>query len=107
MLPSGKGFVHDATVVLVPGGDSDAPGAALAVGRCGHREHDAPRALAPHHTGTAILGGRLRLRTLLVVEPEPEGAVRRRIDAARRISRLADPDGVITHPQLPSSRYAP
>jgi hypothetical protein len=62
--------------------DDRAPGGAITVALCGHREHDPPCPLAPHHTAVTRDGSTVRLRVLYATEPHRVGEVRRRIDAA-------------------------
>jgi hypothetical protein len=73
-------YAHQAT--LVPGPDTNAPGAAITTALCGHWEHEPPCPLAPHHIATHPDGDRLRLRILFATEPHRVDEVRARIDAA-------------------------
>lgn len=98
-----KAFAHDASLQLAPGGDDGAPGAAITVALCGHWEHEPPCPLAPHHTHAERVEDELRLRTLFAVEPQLEGEVRRRIDAALASSQLVGPDGATTRWRLRST----
>ena len=75
-------YAHQATVVLAPGTDPGAPGAAITVALCGHPEHAAPCPLAPHHTTSEPTGEAFRLRVLFATEPEKSEEVRRRIEGA-------------------------
>jgi hypothetical protein len=76
-------YVHQATLVLTPGTDPGAPGAAITAALCGHPEHQPPCPLAPHHTAVTTGGdGESRLRVLFATEPDHVDGVRARIDAA-------------------------
>jgi hypothetical protein len=79
-------YAHQATIVLTPGTDPGAPGAAITVALCGHWEHEPPCPLAPHHTASSPVDepddDRLRLRVLFATEPNRAEEVRGRIDAA-------------------------
>jgi hypothetical protein len=98
-----RAFAHDAIVRLDPGGEEDAPGAAITVALCGHWAHEPPCPLAPHHTRAEASGDGLHLRTLFVAEPELEGTVRERIDAALQSGAVTGPSEVHTTWQLASS----
>lgn len=103
MRPVRHAFAHVAVVRLAPGGDDGGPGAAITVALCGHWEHEPPCPLAPHHTRAERSGDALRLRTLFVVEPELEGTVRERIDAALRLGAVTGPGEVHTTWELSGS----
>ena len=75
-------YAHDAVIVPAPGTDPGAPGAAVTTALCGHRRHEPPCPLAPHHTTAEPDGDRLRLRILFATEPDRVDEVRARIDAA-------------------------
>jgi hypothetical protein len=98
-----QAYAHDAVVVLDPGGDHRALGAAITVALCGHWEHPPPCPLAPHHTATHRRGDVVRLRVLFAAEPAAEAEVRARIEAALATDRLDGPDGVTTRWQLRSA----
>ena len=98
-----RAFAHDAIVRLAPGGEDDAPGAAITVALCGHWEHEPPCPLAPHHTRAEPSEDGLRLRTLFVAEPALEGTVRERVDAALQSGAVTGPGGVHSTWQLASS----
>lgn len=88
-------FAHDAVVVMPPGNDIGAPGAAITVALCGHWDHEPPCPLAPHHTGAERDGDVVRLRVLFAAEAGDEPEVRRRIDHALTKSQLVTPDGTV------------
>jgi hypothetical protein len=89
-----QAFAHEAILDLAPDADPRAPGAAITVALCGHWEHQPPCPLAPHHTEADRVGDEVRLRVLFAAEPELEGTVRERIDAALADGQLSGPDGV-------------
>ncbi|MGW7386276.1 hypothetical protein [Streptomyces sp. NPDC054794] len=99
-----QAFVHEAVVLMEPGGDVGAPGAAVTVALCGHWEHEPPCPLAPHHTTATRSGDELRLRVLFVAEPGSEAEVRSRIETALSRPGFDGPDGVTTRWQLRSAR---
>jgi hypothetical protein len=101
--PMRQAFAHDAVVVLEPGGDAQALGAAVTVALCGHWEHEPPCPLASHHTAAEPSGAEVRLRVLFAGEPAVEPEVRRRIQAALEGGRLEGPDGVTTRWALRSA----
>jgi hypothetical protein len=71
-----------------------APGAAVAVGLCGHWNHEPPCPLAPHRVSVDEHDGELRMRILFAAEPDTEGEVRQLIDQALSgswSSRMASP----------------
>ena len=80
-------YAQDAELMLRPGADDRAPGAAITVALCGHWEHQPPCPLAAHHTATDRAGEVLRLRVLFAAEPADEAEVRGRIEAALRAGR--------------------
>ena len=77
-----QAYAHDALLVMAAGADDRAPGGAITTALCGHWEHEPPCPLAPHHTGSAREGDRLRLRILFATEPHRVDEVRGHIDAA-------------------------
>ncbi|TDB86046.1 hypothetical protein E1264_19290 [Actinomadura sp. KC216] len=95
-----QAFAHEAVVVMDPGEDIRAPGAAITVALCGHWEHRSPCPLAPHHTDARRSGTRVRLRVLFASEPAREAEVRTRIEQALSESTLTSPDGIATHWRL-------
>jgi hypothetical protein len=101
--PLKRSYVHQASLVLDPGADPRAPGAAITVELCGSWEHTPPCPLAPHHTGYEQDGTELRLRTVFAADPSAEEEVRRRIDKALASGFLAGPDGVKSGWSLRSS----
>ena len=96
-------YAHDAVVLLDPGGDERAVGAAITVELCGGWEHPPPCPLAPHHTRSHLTDGLVRVRVLFATEPEREAEVRAGIDAALGRGGLTGPDGVRTNWQLHDS----
>jgi hypothetical protein len=98
-----KAFVHEALLVMEPGADERAPGAAVTVALCGHWEHEPPCPLASHHVQADAAEGELRIRVLFACEPEAEGEARRRIDRALS-GRWPFPDGFTTPWQMRKSR---
>jgi hypothetical protein len=97
-------YAHDAVVILDPGGDCRALGAAITVALCGHWDHEPPCPLAPHHTDTTPADDdTLRLRVLFAAEPEDEHRVRELITQALSSERLTGPDGRVTTWKLMSS----
>ncbi len=77
-------FAHEASLVLEPGADPAAPGAAVTVALCGHWEH--PGACRwPHHTAVARdARPHLDVRVVFACDPVEEGDVRGRVVAALR-----------------------
>jgi hypothetical protein len=97
-------YAHDAVLILDPGGDARAPGAAITIALCGHWDHEPPCALAPHHTRAAPTGdGALQLRVLFATDPADETRVRSLIGQALASGRLTGPDGRVTRWLLTSS----
>jgi hypothetical protein len=96
-------FAHEAVLAMDHDADLRAPGGAVTVALCGHWEHEPPCPLAPHHTAAERVDGEVRIRTLFVVEPDQEAAVRERIDAGLGAGTLTGPDGTTTHWRLRSS----
>ncbi|MBN6052428.1 hypothetical protein JYK22_10840, partial [Nonomuraea sp. RK-328] len=99
-----EAFVHEATIVMESHGDVRAPGAAVTVALCGDWEHEPPCPIAPHHTAADRRGGTVHLRVLFAAEPEAEGEVRDRIDAALALGALEGPDGGTTRWRLLDAR---
>lgn len=97
-------FAHDAALIMGPGADLAAPGAAVTVALCGHWKHEPPCPRAPHHTSAARTGDEVWVRILFAAEPDVEGVVRERIDSALSSGRLLGPTGVLTSWQLRSSQ---
>ena len=100
-----KAFAHNAELLMAQTGDTGAPGAAITVALCGHREHQ-PCPLAPHHSHANREGDTVHVRTLFVVEPGKANAVHHRIDEALRGGEMCGPDGVTTHWELRRSEHA-
>lgn len=98
-----EGFVHEAVLIMEPGTDIRAPGAAITVELCGHWQHSPPCPVAPHHTLASRAGREVRVRTLFAAEPAVAGTVRQRIDRALSGGHLHGPDGVTTRWQLRTS----
>ncbi|CAJ62220.1 hypothetical protein FRAAL3577 [Frankia alni ACN14a] len=88
-------FAHEFVLVLAPGGDERAPGAAITAALCGHWDHPPPCPLASHHTAIANEHGTLRLRTLFATEPDRADEVRARMTTALAAGHLpvAHPPG--------------
>jgi hypothetical protein len=101
-----QAFAHDADLVMVPDGDTGAPGAAITVALCGHWEHQPPCPLAPHHSRADREGDTVHVRTLFVTEPEQADGVHRLIDEALRGGELCGPDGVTTRWELRTTEAA-
>jgi hypothetical protein len=97
-------FAHEAILVMEPGADLRAPGAAITVALCGHWDHQPPCPLAAHHTRAERVGDEVHLRTLFAAEPDTEHVVRQRIDHALSGGELDGPDAVVTRWQLRTSR---
>jgi hypothetical protein len=91
-----ESLAEEAALVLAPGSDDRAPGAAVTVALCGSWEHEPPCPLAPHHTAVVRDGAHLRVRTIFVTEPEREAEARRRIEDALATGRLRGPDGTVS-----------
>jgi len=99
-------FAHDAVLVMEPGSDDRAPGAAVTLGLCGHLDHPPPCPLAAHHTAADRRGDRLVLRILFATEPDREEQVRERIVGALRAGGMpADPAGAAP-PDGAASRWS-
>jgi hypothetical protein len=75
-------YAHDAVLTMAADHDEGAPGAAITTALCGHWQHEPPCPLAPHHTGAARDGDRLRLRILFAAAEADEPEARRRIEEA-------------------------
>jgi hypothetical protein len=86
-------FAHDAVVVLGPGVDARAPGAAITVAVCGSWDHPGPCPLAPHHTATSGDGSEVRLRVLFATEGGREAEVRGLIVGALSTGHGPTPEG--------------
>ncbi|MFJ5694146.1 hypothetical protein ACIP9X_09860 [Arthrobacter sp. NPDC093125] len=94
-------FAHRALLLLPPGGDARAPGAAITLESCGSWEHDPPCPLAAHYTSAQRDdsqgdGDRLVVRVIFSCEPANEAEVRQRIEHALRPGALTGPDGATT-----------
>ena len=70
-----------AEVVLSPGTDDAALGAAVTVALCGHWEHDGP-CRWPHHNALVAEVSPARFRTVVVCNDADDREVRRRIESA-------------------------
>ena len=89
-------LVHEADVVLEPGGDERAIGGAVTVELCGHWEHEPP-CRWPHHTLTRPGDtGATHVRVDFTCAPQEEPDVRRRIETALESGALTGPDGHTT-----------
>jgi len=98
-----RAFAHEAVLVLEPGADVRAPGAAVTVALCGHWDHEPPCPLAPHHVSARKdHDAELRVRILFAAEPDKEGEVRYLIEQALA-GQLKFPDGFATSWQLRAS----
>ena len=86
-------YAHDAVVVLGPGVDAGAPGAAITFAVCGSWDHPGPCPLAPHHTSTSGDGSEVRVRVLFATESDHEADVRALIVGALSSGRVATPEG--------------
>ncbi|WP_430780253.1 hypothetical protein [Actinoplanes sp. G11-F43] len=79
-------YAHQATLVLTPGTDPGAPGAAITAALRGHREHGPPCPPAPHHTSVERTAtgneSESRLRILFAAEPGRVEEIRGLIDNA-------------------------
>ena len=85
--------MHTALVVLEPGSDHAAPGAAVTLALCGSLDHAPPCPLAPHHTAVQEAGDHTALRVLFAAEPADEDDVRQRIERALAGGAVEGPDG--------------
>lgn len=94
-----QAFAHEAVLVMEPGADEAAPGAAVTVALCGHWDHEPPCPLSPHRVHVERADGELHVRVLFAAEPEAEGEVRRRIELALS-GRWPFPEGFRTPWQL-------
>lgn len=99
-----QAFAHDATLIMEPDADMQAPGAAVTAALCGHWDHPPPCPLAPHHSRAERVDGEVCLRILFATEPDTEPTVRHRIDLALSGGQLQAPDGATTRWQLRESR---
>ncbi len=90
-----QAFAHDAVLVMEPGADVRAPGAAVAVALCGHWDHEPPCPLAPHRVSTDWADGELHVRILFAAAPGSEDTVRRLIELALS-GQTKFPDGFTT-----------
>jgi hypothetical protein len=101
-----QAFAHEAVLIMEPGADLRAPGAAITVALCGHWDHEPPCPLAPHHSHAERVGGEVHLRVLFAVEPHLEHVVRQRTELALSSGQLRAPDGTTTRWRLDSSRHS-
>lgn len=101
-----EAFAHEAILIMAPGTDTQAPGAAVTLALCGHWQHEPPCPLAPHNSYAVRVGGDVRIRTLFAVEPELESSIRHRIDRALSSGQLRGSDGATTRWGLRSSRHS-
>ena len=97
-----QAFAHEAILVMEPGADEWAPGAAVTVALCGHWDHEPPCPLSPHHVQGERVDGELHVRVLFAAEPDAEPEVRRRIELALS-GQWQFPDGFTTSWQLQES----
>lgn len=97
-----QAFAHEAVLIMEPDADVRAPGAAVAVALCGHRDHEPPCPPAPHRVSTGEDDGGLRVRILFAAEPDAEDEVRRLIDRALS-GQVKFPDGFTTAWRLSTS----
>ena len=86
-------YAHDALLVLDPGGDDAAPGAAITVALCGSWSHEPPCPLAPHHTRVHRSGAEVTVRLLFAAEPTDEPRVRSLVREALSRGWGDGPDG--------------
>jgi hypothetical protein len=77
-----QAFAHEAVLVMEPGVDDAAPGAAVTVALCGHWDHEPPCPLSPHRVIVDRVDGELHVRVVFAAEPEAEREVRRRVELA-------------------------
>jgi hypothetical protein len=77
-----QAFVHQAVLVMDPGADARAPGAAVTAALCGHWDHEPPCPLSPHHVRADPVGDALHVRVLFAADPKDVPEVRRRIELA-------------------------
>lgn len=93
-------YAHDAVLVLDPGGDDGAPGAAITVALCGSWSHEPPCPLAPHHTRAHRSGDEVTLRLLFAAEPADVPRVRALVEEALDRGWGDGPDGARSAWQL-------
>lgn len=98
-----QAFAHEVVLVLEPGADPAAPGAAVAVALCGHWDHEPPCPLSPHRVDVEQGDSGLRVRIVFAADPEAEPEVRRRIELALA-GRWEFPAGFGTPWQVRESR---
>jgi hypothetical protein len=96
-------YVHQATLVMSPDADLDAPGAAVTLELCGSWDHKPP-CLLPHHTHAERTGTTVSLRVVFATDPDNEKDTRHRIDQALGAGSVTGPDGTLTHWDFRSSR---
>jgi hypothetical protein len=99
-----QAFAHDAVLTMDVDADLQAPGGAVTAALCGHRDHQPPCPVAPHHSRADRVGGLVHVRVLFVADQGVETAIRERIHSALFGGHLHGPDGVDTEWQLRSSR---
>jgi hypothetical protein len=90
-----QAFAHEAVLIMEPGADTRAPGAAVAVALCGHWDHQPPCPVAPHRVDAERIGDQLRVRILFATEPDKEPEVRHLIEQALS-GQVTFPDGFTT-----------
>jgi hypothetical protein len=76
-------FVHEADLLLEPGTDPAAVGAAVTTALCGHWQHDGP-CRWPHNNATEPSDDGAGFRTLFVAPATEENAVREKIEHSLR-----------------------
>jgi hypothetical protein len=103
--PMRAAYVHQGILVMSSEADLDAPGAAVTLALCGSWDHRPPCPLA-HHTHSERSGTIVRVRVVFVTQPENEGDVRRRIDAALGTGSVTGPAGTSTHWEVRGSTAA-
>ncbi len=92
-------YVHTAQVRLAPGTGPAAPGGAVTVALCGHREHAGAGCRWPHHTSVAASADRSdaeglhAVRVLFACEAAQEPDVRARVAAALDAGTVDGPAG--------------
>lgn len=101
-----RAFAHDATVAIHPGGDSRAPGGAIANALCGGWDHPPPCPLAPHYVTCSRAGDAVTLRIVFAAEPADEQRVRTLIDRALADGQVTAPDGSVATWELRSTTTA-
>lgn len=90
-----QAYVHEAVVVLGPGGDPAAPGGAVTEELCGSWDHPPPCPFAPHHVDAVPDGDAVRVRVLFATDPADESRARAGITRAFASGRTTGPDGSV------------